>query len=70
MRPTGTRTTSADLRLAQLCAMAEPRRCYSQAEIAAFVGVTYQRIGNIERAALRRVRRTLKHFAREEGLAI
>lgn len=64
-----TRGTKADARLRELAEGAEPGRCYTLQEIAAVMGITRERVRQIEMKALRTFRNRLHVLIKSEGVS-
>ena len=61
--------TEADKALQEMCESADPYRQYTLQEIAVVMGITRERVRQIEAAALRKVRRRLWSLLKQDGLS-
>lgn len=68
MRGKRTNGSEIDLGLAIIAALRHPGECLTQQDIAAWCGCTRQRIEQIEKQALRKIRRRLGLATKDDGL--
>jgi len=59
-----------DILLKDLCERTPPGKSYSQEEIAEYLGITQQRIDQIEGVALKRACRILRLMLKSQGIAV
>ena len=60
--------TPVDVKLRLMVSVAEPGRSYTLQEIADVVGVSRERVRQLEFAALRRLRRKMKKLMKDDNL--
>jgi len=65
-----TKLTMVDFKLREMCETAQPGKSHTLQEIADFVGVSRERIRQIEEKGLRRVRNTMRKIIKEDGLEL